>query len=59
MSDPRKSAGRPKRKQPSREEARFNIVLRGVFILLIVLMIVMTIIWRLATEGHSFQPFSY
>ncbi|MGH3097789.1 MAG: hypothetical protein ACRDMV_17535 [Streptosporangiales bacterium] len=53
-SDPRKSAGR--KASETREEQRFNIVLRGVFVLLVVMMIVMTIIWQLASRGIDWAP---
>lgn len=54
MRDPRKSGRRPAGTEPSAEEKRFNIILRSVFVLLIFLMIVMTIIWQLATPGSNF-----
>lgn len=57
MSEPTKRSEEDQRPpHVSREEKRFNVVLRGVFLLLVVMMIVMTIIWQLASRGIDWAP---
>lgn len=52
MSKPTKRSKEDRmRERPTREERRFNLVLRTVFVALVVMIIIMTLIWQLATPG--------